>query len=335
MRLNILIVLACGLMSAVLSAQQSSAAGVDGSFHFTSPVGPQDLKEAETIVRTVADLPQTSTDASQATIAFHGNQDNVALAVWILGELDRPGGETAPHEYTLPTGEVARVNFLLPNVATPRERQELLTVLRTVADMRKVFSYTSRPAIVMRGKEPDVAFAEWIVDQLNQPAQQTPDKAAREYTLSGSLWGFTAARVNFLTNVNNVKGLQEILTVIRTVAQIQKTFNFTNQRAIVLRGTDTDVARAEWLIQGLDQPAGQQNPGTHVFTAPDADDVTRIFYISNASPRGLQAALKAIRAEAKITRAFSTSAPSTVVVRGTADQVEAAAQVIAAGNGLL
>ena len=316
------------------TAAFAQTTGADGTFHFTSPQTPQSLQEAATILRTVADIPQVSIDASLATLTFHGPADKVALAQWMLGELDRPGGETALHEYPMANGEVARVNFLT-NVPNAQPMQEVLTVLRTVADLQKVFNFTSRQAIVLRGGEGTVAFSEWIVDQLNLPSQQKPDATAREYTLtnanpkSGAL-----ARVNYLTNVTTARGMQEILSTLRIVGEIQKIFNYTNQRALVLRGNDSDIARAEWLIQDLDQQPGQQAAGTHVFNTPTGDDVTRIFYVANATPQGLQTAVTAIRTEANVRRVFSTTAPSAVVVRGTSDQVEAAAQIFAAGNGL-
>ena len=315
------------------TAAFAQTTGVDGSFHFTSPQTPQSLQEAATILRTVADIPQVSLDASSATLTFHGPADKVAAGQWMLGELDRPGGETAMHEYPMASGEVARVNFLT-NVPNAQPMQEVLTVLRTVADLQKVFNFTSRQAIVLRGSEGTVAFSEWIVDQLNLPAQQKPDATAREYTLTTNARSESAARVNYLTNVTTIRGIQEILSTLRTVGEIHKIFNYTNQRALILRGNDTDIARAEWLIQNLDQQSGQQAVGTHVFNAPTGDDVTRIFYVANATPQGLQTAVTNIRAEAKVKRVFSTTAPPAVVVRGTSDQVEAAAQIIAAGNGL-
>jgi hypothetical protein len=118
--------------------------------------------------------------------------------------------------------------------------------------------------------------------------------------------------------------MQEILSTLRIVGEIQKIFNYTNQRALVLRGNDSDIARAEWLIQDLDQQPGQQAAGTHVFNTPTGDDVTRIFYVANATPQGLQTAVTAIRTEANVRRVFSTTAPSAVVVRGTSDQVRPA-----------
>ena len=315
------------------TAAFAQTAAVDGTFHFTSPQTPPSLQEAAIILRTVADIPQVSVDATLATLTFHGPADKVAAGQWMLGELDRPGGETALHEYPMANGEVVRVNFLT-NVQTGQAMQEMLTVLRTVADISKIFNYVPRQAIVLRGSEGRVSFAEWIVDQLNQPAQQKPDTTPREYTLTTDPRKGPAVRVNYLTNVTTPRGMQEMLTVLRTVGEIQKIFSYTNQHAFVLRGNDSDIARAEWLIQNLDQQPGQQAAGTHVFNAPTGDDVTRIFYVANATPQGLQTAVTNIRAEAKVRQAFSTTSPSAVVVRGTSDQVEAAAQIIAAGNGL-
>ena len=324
------------LVAAYAFAQQPAAPVADGTFHFTSPMTPQNMQEAATILRTVADIPQLSIDAPDGTITFHGPADKVALGEWILGELDRPGGETQLHEYKMGNGEVARVNFLLPAVATPQGMQEILTVLRTVADIQMAFNYTSRLAIVLRAKEPDTAFAEWIVDQLNQAPQQKPDTTPRQYSVTSSNpRSGNAARVNFLASVSTTRGMQEILSTLRAVAEIQKIFTYSGGHALILRSDDTGIARAEWLIQSLDQLPGQASPGAHVFTTPNADDVTRVFYISNATAQGLQTALTAIRTEARTKKAFSTLEPaSTIVVRGTADQVEAAAQVIAAGNGL-
>ena len=84
-----------GCLFAIAALAQT--AGVDGTFHFTSPQTPQSLQEAATIVRTVADIPQVSIDASSATLTFHGPADKVAAGEWMLGELDQPGGETALH----------------------------------------------------------------------------------------------------------------------------------------------------------------------------------------------------------------------------------------------
>ena len=42
--------------------------------------------------------------------------------------------------------------FYLSNVTSPQEMQEMLTVLRTVVDVQKVFSYTGQNALMVRAK---------------------------------------------------------------------------------------------------------------------------------------------------------------------------------------
>ena len=305
-------------------------AGVDGTYHFTSPQTPQSMQEAATIVRTVAQIPQVSIDASNASMTFNGPADAVNLAGWILPQIDRPAGDNTIHESKLPNGDIARVNFL-PNAATPQQVQEMLTILRTVADVQKTFNFTPNRALVLCGPEWQISFAEWIIDQVNQ----TPDSTPRQFTVGGpDQTGMGhGARIRFLTNTTAPGQVQEILTVLRTVGDVRKVFNYTATHALVLRASDTELERAEWLIQQLDIPASQAT-GNKTYTSPAADDITRVFYLSNTTPQGLQAALSGIRTELRINKAFPTTSPSALVIRGTTDQIGAATQWMAAHNAL-
>jgi hypothetical protein len=80
------------------------------------------------------------------------------------------------------------------------------------------------------------------------------------------------------------------------------------------------LQRAEWLIQQLDQTSGPAS-----FTAPSGDDVTRVFRLRNATLQGIQAAVTGIRPDLNIKKIFATTAPATIVVRGTTDQIAATA----------
>jgi hypothetical protein len=311
----------------------------EGSYHFTTPQTAQSIQEAATIVRTVVQAPKVSVDAAQQTITFEAPEPQVAMAQWVLGQLDHTGNESTVLEYKSPSGDdVMRVNFLA-NVTGPQQVQEVLTVLRTVADIAKIFNFTSRKAIVIRAKPADLAFAEWLMDQLNLPVGQKLDATPRVYT--GAITGYgpmakmtMTARVNYLTNVNSVQSLQEMLTVLRTVGTIMKVFNYSSLHALALSGPDADIARAEWLIGELNQPAGAQPAGTQIYETPGADDLTRVFFLSNASSQQLNAATAAIRSDVKTRKVFYMTTPAAVVVRGTADQIAAAVQVMAQRNGL-
>jgi hypothetical protein len=315
---TILGILACSLIS---HAQTSTTA--TGVYRFTTPQTPQGLQEATTIVRTVASVPQVSVDTSTATFTLSGPAEAVSFAEWVLARIDKAAGDNAVYEYRLPSGEVGRVIFA-PGIETPPGVQELLTVLRTVADVRKIFTFTSNHAVVLSGPDWEIAFAEWIIDQLNQSMQQKPDATPREFTVGGPDFKGMGhgARLNFLSNRTSPRQMQELLTVLRAVGDVQKVFSYTASHALILRTGDSDLQRAEWMIQQLDLPAGP-SAGAAMFTASSGDDVTRIFHLRNADPQWLQTSIPSMRSELKIGKIFATTAPANIVVRGTADQIAA------------
>jgi general secretion pathway protein D len=59
--------------------------------------------------------------------------------------------------------------FYLSNVTTPQEMQELLTVLRTVVDVQKVFSYTAQNALIVRAESDTMALVEKLISDLDKP----------------------------------------------------------------------------------------------------------------------------------------------------------------------
>jgi hypothetical protein len=327
---TIITALACS----VLMSAQPSATAVAGSYRFTALQQPQGLDEAVTVMRTVAGITDVSADTATATLTFSGPAAAVNFAEWLLPQFDRATGDNSVHEYRLPSGEIARVNFVA-NVSKPQEMQELLTILRTVADIPKIFTLTSNHAMVLRGAEWQVSFSEWIIAQLDQPTQQKPDTTPQEFTVGGPDFRGLGhrARVNFLAGMTSPRQMQELLTVLRTVSDVQKVFSYTGTHALVLRAGDTDLDRAEWIIQQLDLPAGASGP--KIFTGAAGDDVTRIFYLSNTTPQWLRSAVDAMRSEVKIRKVFSTTSPANIVVRGTSDQIAAAMTWMTAHNALV
>jgi hypothetical protein len=323
------------LACSVLSHAQPSSSTVMGSYKFTTPQTPQGMEEVAMIVRTVASVPQVSVDTSTAILTFSGPAEAVNFAEWILPQVDKTAGDSALHEYRLPSGDIGRIGFL-SNVRTAQSVQELITIVHTVADVQKILTLTSNHAIVLRGKNWGVAFAEWIIDQIDQPIQQKPDPTPREFTVRGpDFRGLEhGARLMFLANMTSQQQTQQVLTVLRAVAEVQKVFSCAATHALVFRAGDVDLQRAEWLIQELDATTGHP-PGTTTFTAPAGDDVTRDFYLGNATPQWVQSALTSIRSEFKIRKIFYTIAPANIVVRGTTDEIAAVTAWMTSHNALL
>ena len=64
--------------------------------------------------------------------------------------------------------QVMRV-FYLSNVNTPQELQEIVTAVRSVADIQRLFVYNSQNAIIARGEADRIALAEKIISDLDKP----------------------------------------------------------------------------------------------------------------------------------------------------------------------
>jgi hypothetical protein len=327
--------LACWVVPHAMAAT-ATADTASGSYHFTTPQTEQSMQEVATVVKVVCSGAHTSFDIPTATLMFSGSAEGVALAEWVLPQIDKATGDGALHEYRLPSGDMARVVFV-PNAGKPQGMQELVTVARTVADVQKIFTVSSNHAIVFRAPEWQILFTQWIIDQVNIPEGQKPDTTPREFTVGGPDFRGMGhgARVNFLASMAKPQQMQELLTVLRTVGDVQKVFSYTSAHALVMRDGDTDLQRAEWLIQQLDLPAGHP-AGTGTFTTSAGDDVTRIFSVPNANPQWIQGAVKSMRSELNIKKAFSTTttSPANVIVRGTADQMAAASKWMASHNAL-
>lgn len=62
--------------------------------------------------------------------------------------------------------------FYLSNLTSPQEMQEMLTVLRTVVDVQKVFSYTGQNALIVRAESDTMALVEKLIADLDKPRSE-------------------------------------------------------------------------------------------------------------------------------------------------------------------
>jgi general secretion pathway protein D len=62
--------------------------------------------------------------------------------------------------------------FYLNNVNTPQELQEIVTTIRSVADLQRLFVYNAQNAIIARGEADRIALAEKIINDLDKPKSE-------------------------------------------------------------------------------------------------------------------------------------------------------------------
>ncbi len=318
-------------MASIASAQNSTI------LTFAHTEGKQNMQEIATAIRTVADVNDVSVDADAKTVKLGSGPDQLKLAEWMFGLLDAPDtASAAKHEYQA-TGDDPVVHlYFLKAPATFQAFQQVATAIRTVADLRRVSTYNAPMAMIARGTADQIALADWLVSELDQPSSaHTP--AVHEYRMAaGFLRDESDIRVFYLTNTATAQEFQEVATGVRTIANIRRVFTYRDPRAMVVRSDPGSVALAAWLVDQLDtQSTGQPRQASPIYRTyaptPQPDDATavRVFFLNHAgSVQDFQNAASKVRTTAQIRRVFTYNTSRALVVRGSTDQLAVAEQLV-------
>lgn len=304
-------------------------ANAQQTFDFTNKPSPKGLQEVATVLRTVANIQNLSIDSAAATITVTATPDDLATAGWIIHQLDQAVPANSA-QYVMPgkSDDVMRVfhlNHISPD--TPQQIQEILTVLRTVGDIQKVFNDTALSDLVIRGTANQLALADYIVKNLDIKPGTATVAVTPEFHYTDRFTPNDVVRVFYLSHTTMPQQTQEILTNLRTVAEIMKVFNYTPLNALTIRGSASDLAASEFIIRALDLPADAKPAPPLEFNIPGGN-VIGVYYTSNFSGKKLIAATTLLRDNLQLTKTFLKTEPQTLIYRGTADQITKAEQLI-------
>ncbi|MFN7921357.1 MAG: hypothetical protein U0Q16_14745 [Bryobacteraceae bacterium] len=204
----------------------------------------EEVQQIATLTRAMTEVHDIRADAGSITL--RGSAEQVALAEWLVREADKPAGFRAePREHAIPgSGETLRV-FNLADTDAPQSLQEVATVVRSITEMRRLFTYPKAKALAVRGGADQLKLAEWLIGELDRPASQTrSDSALFSYAAPDD-----TVRVFYLTPGESPRQLQDVAVSVRKTAGVRRLFTYNAPRAMVVRGTATQIARAEQLIQ--------------------------------------------------------------------------------------
>jgi hypothetical protein len=304
------------------------------TFYFTQPASNADMASMVTMVRTVIDIQDLSLDQDHRAMVARAPLDKLTATEWLFQQLDRsPGGLAATAtEYRMVGNNDDIVQIMwLPPTATLPDLTSMVTAIRTVADLQRLFPYQARRAVVGRGSAEKVAAAEWLFHQLIPAAGDTitADSPAYPLTLDPKIPN-NVMRVFRLDPGASNTTLTATITAIRTVADVQRMFPYESTKAIIVAAAAEKVAVAGWLVHQLGQPS-EHTPATHETQLPGVPDgVVRVFYLfhHNSSPE-LTALVTELRSATQIQRLFPFSQPAAVILRGRPDQIPLAEAMIA------
>jgi hypothetical protein len=127
--------------------------------------------------------------------------------------------------------------FYLKNSKPGQELQEMATVVRSIAEMRRLVIYNQQRAIVIRGTAAQAALADWLIARLDDQVTGTAEYRAQPVSddvvhIFSTPYGTTMQQLN------------ESASQIRKATQARQVFTYGPQRVIVLRGTPAMVTRA-------------------------------------------------------------------------------------------
>jgi hypothetical protein len=308
----------------------------DKVFYFTHLDTPQALQEATNAVRSTGDIRDTSLDVAKRSLTVKGTADQIAIAGWLTAELDKPG--TAPGTRDFPFNDprtpLAQIIYL-SHVDNPRDLQDIVNAGRSTLDMQRFFPMNQQKAIVMRGSPAQVKAADWLLGELDQPAGPQTSGSPHEYRLLAADWvtmsGDLVLQVAAVTHLETPQALQEATNLIRSVADVQRCYPIYSRRVLVMRADDDQIALVNWLVKLLDGPGRQ---GTQEFkVGGSGNQVTQVAYVNAATPQSLLDIVNEIRSQTKMQRVFPFNPRKAVALRGTADQLARAQQVIQSRNG--
>jgi len=224
----------------------------DGSVHWVQ----DHARAVRTSVGATVDIRRLSTYNPAKALVARGNPGQMALISWLLNMVDKPPVEAGSakrqssaaneYKYGVLGDDVVKVLYLT-NTETVMAFQEASTVIRSIAYIRRGFTYNTPRAFMVRGTAEQIALAEWLANELDKPGQRESSSSAHEFRLSGST--NEVVRVFFLTPTDTVTAFQNFVLDLRSATNIRNTFTYNGPRALVLRGTLNEMAWAQQLIK--------------------------------------------------------------------------------------
>jgi type II secretory pathway component GspD/PulD (secretin) len=220
-----------------------------------TPVG---LNRITTAVRTIADVSRIVPYAAQRAIVVRGTAGQAALVEWLLNQLDQPASPvhgSATYHFDEPGDDPAVLVFRLANVETSQDLQEITNAIRVIADVRKIVPYVVQGAVIMRGAADQMAMAEWLVNELDQPAggnsALSQDAAGHEFQVPDS---DQIVHVFHFADSTTAQQFVDIAAQARRTQKLEQVYICYSQRALSVRGTLDQIALTEQLIQEMMKP---------------------------------------------------------------------------------
>jgi hypothetical protein len=219
-------------------------------FYLPHAATTQDFQEVANAVRTITEIRRAFTYNDGRAMVVRATPEEAAMAEWVARELDQATDtpSSATPEYRIDAKELIRV-FHVANAKTVQDFQEMANSMRTMAEIRRVFTYNAGRTTVVRGTPEELGMADWLLRQLDKPGPQM--QASEEFRVPGA--ADDVMRVFYLPPGQTTRAFQQSAAQIRTTLEIRRVFTYNSLRALSVRGTESQLALAQHMIEQLGQ----------------------------------------------------------------------------------
>ncbi|HXJ39724.1 MAG TPA: hypothetical protein VNH18_10630 [Bryobacteraceae bacterium] len=241
---------------ALMAIASMSVWAEDRTVRISNPPNEQGFQQLATVVRTVGQIRNVAVDPSKATFTFEGDPGELATCEWLLRSMDKPRGWTpsvqdvsnpASREFRPASGgdDLIRI-WYLRSAGSPRDVQEILTILRTVADVRMVMNFGPELGLALRGNAATMDMADWLLSKIDVSAGEGPGEV---YIGKGAPEDM--AQVLYLNPARTPQELQNLIGTVRTTGHVNKVFSRTSPPMIAVRGTPAVLATTRQTVASL------------------------------------------------------------------------------------
>jgi hypothetical protein len=212
-------------------------------FHLQRAANQQGQQQMTNLLRTETELQRIAQLYRGMSVIVRGEAARVTLAEWLVNELDRApqsfARQTVAEDPWEPTG-VVRI-FPLPQVQTQQAAWDIVNLVRSMSELQRVSPYDGggMNTIVARGEADAIALADWLIGQL-----QTPNgDASRAFGNKGE-----SVKLFYRPASSDPQELARLAKAIADAVPVKRLGFYAPSRAIVMRGTPDQVAKAQKAI---------------------------------------------------------------------------------------
>jgi hypothetical protein len=216
-------------------------------FYLNNTASVAEFQEMAVLLRTISQSRRLFTYNGARVVAVRGTPNQVDLADWLQTQLGQLPAKSPTPEYRVGGNADDAVRlFYLNQPKTIQSFQEIATLTRSLGDIRILFTYNPAKVIALRGSAAQIAMADWVLHELDQPAHSQP---MAWYRMAGS--SEDAVRIFYLSPKLSAPDFQKMASAVRIATKIRRAFTYNEPRAMAVRGTDDQIAEAERLVAAL------------------------------------------------------------------------------------